>query len=63
MIETTIEIKKLTASDGMTLTNGEAFGKEIYLGINDSADNWHEITDAEAERIQAERLPDAQEEE
>ena len=57
----TIELKKLTASEGMTLTNGEAFGKEIYLGKNDSADNWHEITDAEAERIQAESLPDASE--
>ena len=54
----TIEIKKLIASDGMTLTNGEAFGKEIYLGINDSADNWHEITDAEAERLQKEMLPE-----
>ncbi len=57
----TIEIKKLIASEGMTLTNGEAFGKEIYLGKNDSADNWHEITDAEAERIQAESLPDINE--
>lgn len=62
MIETTIELKKLTAAEGMTLTNGEAFSKEIYLGKNDSADNWHEITDAEAERIQAEMLPDVQEE-
>ena len=47
MTETTIEIKKLTASDGMVLTNGEAYssvGGEVYLGINDSADNWHEIT-------------------
>lgn len=61
MIETTIELRMLTAAEGMTLTNGEAFGKEIYLGINDSADNWHEITDAEAERIQAESLPEASE--
>lgn len=52
MIETKIEIRKLTASNGMTLTNGEAFGKEIYLGKNDSAENWTEITDAEAEEMQ-----------
>ena len=58
MIETKIELRKLTAAEGMTLTNGEAFGKEIFLGINDSADNWHEISDKEAERIQEERLPD-----
>ena len=54
MIETTIELIKLTAADGMTLTNGAEFGKEIYLGINDSADNWHEITDEEAQKLQEE---------
>ena len=48
---TTIELRKLTASDGMVLTNGEAFGKEIYLGVNDSEVNWREITDAEYEEI------------
>lgn len=58
MTETTIELKKLTAAEGMTLTNGEAFGKEIYLGKNDSADNWHEITDAEAEEMQKAMLPE-----
>ncbi len=50
----TIIIEKLTAAEGMTLTNGEAFGKEIYLGCNDSPDNWHEIPDEEAEQMQAE---------
>ena len=48
-------LRKITASDGMVLTNGEAFGKEIYLGVNDSAENWHEITDAEYEKIVAEQ--------
>lgn len=51
VIETTIKITKLTASEGRVLTNGEAYGKEIYLGKNDSADNWHEITDAEYAEI------------
>lgn len=55
MIKSTIKLIKLTAAEGMTLTNGEAFGKEIYLGCNDSADNWREITDAEADQLQAER--------
>ena len=41
------ELRKLTASEGMMLTNGKAYGKEIYLGINDKPENWHEITDAE----------------
>ena len=51
----TIEIRKLIASEGMTLTNGEAYGKEVYLGKEDSPDNWHEITDEEAERLQREK--------
>ena len=52
MTKTTVKFIKLTAAEGMTLTNGEAFGKEVYLGKNDSAENWHEITDAEAEELQ-----------
>ena len=51
MTESTIQITKLTASDGYVLTNGEAYGKEIYLGKFDSPDNWHEITDAEYAEI------------
>ncbi len=54
----TITTIKLIASEGMTLTDGEHFGKEIYLGTGDSADNWHEITDAEAEKRQKEMLPE-----
>ena len=51
MTETTIKITKLSASDGHVLTNGEVYGKEIYLGKNDRVENWHEITDAEYEEI------------
>ena len=50
----TIKIQKLTAAEGMVLTNGETFssvGGEVYLGKNDSADNWHEITEAEYNAI------------
>ena len=61
MIESTIEIKKLTASEGHILTDGEVYSKEIYLGKNDSADNWHEITDAEYEGILAEEEKKKQE--
>ena len=43
MEKKTIELIKLTASEGMTLTNGETYGKEVYLGVNDVADNWREI--------------------
>lgn len=54
----TITTIKLIASEGMTLTDGEHFGKEIYLGKNDGAGNWHEITDAEAEEMQKAMLPE-----
>ena len=54
MIESTIKITKLTASEGHVLTDGESYGKEIYLGVNDKPENWHEITDAEYEVILAE---------
>ncbi len=55
MKQETITRIKLTAAEGMTLTNGTTFGKEVYLGSGDAADNWTEITDAEAAKIQAER--------
>ena len=42
----------LKADENMTLTNGEAFGKVVYLGRNDNKDNWREITDEEAMSLQ-----------
>jgi hypothetical protein len=48
----TEKVTVLKADEGMTLTNGEAFGKVIYLGKNDSVDNWQEITDEEAKKLQ-----------
>ena len=47
---TTIELKKLTANEGMVLTNGETYssvGGSVYLGVNDSPDNWYEIAAGE----------------
>lgn len=58
MKTTKIELIKLTASVGMTLTNGETYGKEIYLGKSDAPENWYEITDAEAEELQAAEQPE-----
>ena len=42
-----MELRKLIASEGKVLTNGEAFGKVVYLGANDSETNWYEITEEE----------------
>ena len=47
---------KITASEGMILTNGEVYGKTIYLAEGVSADNFWEIPIAEYEAIQQEKL-------
>ena len=36
MIVSTVQLRKLVADDGMTLTDGDSYGKTIYLGVNDS---------------------------
>lgn len=45
----------LKADEGFYLTNGDTFAKVVYLGKNDSADNWHEITEEEKEQVEAEQ--------
>ena len=45
----------LTANDGMVLTNGEIYGKEIYLGAGTDPNSYHEITEAEYEAIKAQK--------
>ena len=47
MKQDTIEIKVLTASEGMVLTNGETYSTQVYLGIHDCPDNWHEIPETD----------------
>lgn len=41
----------LIAKEGFIYTNGETFGYTVRLGTNDSAENWHEITDEEYNEI------------
>lgn len=48
--------KTLIARDGYYLTDGEIYTKEVYLAVNDSPDNWNEITAEEAEKLQKETL-------
>ena len=52
-----IENNVLTADIGMMLTNGNTFGHTVCLGVGDSIDNWHEITEAEAEALQNAETP------
>lgn len=51
-----IEIIKLTADEGTVLTNGEAYGKEVYLGVNSSSSDWVEITEERYKEILEEKL-------
>ena len=50
MTETIIKITKLTAGEGMVLTNGEVYSKEVYLGKFDKPENWREVAEAEADK-------------
>ena len=63
-----VELNELKPDEGMCLTNGSVVkppNESIYLAVNDSADNWDEITEEEynekqkeAEKRQAEMLPE-----
>lgn len=37
----------LIAKEGYIYTNGDTYAYTIRLGVNDNADNWYEITEAE----------------
>ena len=39
----TINGNQLIADDGKALQKGDTIAKIVYLGVNDSADNWLEI--------------------
>ena len=47
----TVIINRISADEGMILTNGQAYGRVIHLGKEDSASNWHEITEEEYKKI------------
>lgn len=52
----TINGNILTADDGKALQKGDAVAKIVYLGVNDSADNWLEIDEPEEEISDSEAL-------
>lgn len=43
----TINGNQLIADEGKALQKGDTIAKIVYLGINDSADNWLEIDQPE----------------
>ena len=44
----------IRADEGKWLTDGENYGKTIYLSADASIDKFYEITDAEYEKLQKE---------
>ena len=48
------EPRVLTAAEGMVYTDGEVYGQEIWLGVNDAPANWHEVPESEMPDLLAE---------
>ena len=44
--------KVIEATEGHILTNGEVFGRMIYLAEGESGEDFYEITDEEYNKIQ-----------
>ena len=59
MKKETITRIKLTASEGHILTDGENFGKVVFLASGDEGEKWYEITEAEYEAIMKEKEREA----
>ena len=51
MRKNSITINRLTASEGHILTDGENYGRIVYLAQGDNGEKWHEITEAEYQKI------------
>lgn len=54
MKKDSITMVKLTASEGHILTNGETYGRVVFLPSGDDGSKWYEITEAEYEAKMAE---------
>lgn len=55
MKKETITRIKLTASEGHILTDGENYGRIVYLAQGDNGEKWYEITDKEYKKIMKEK--------
>lgn len=48
----TIELRKIIATEGMILTDGENYGKIIFLSDDADVSLWYEITEEKYNEIQ-----------
>lgn len=55
MDKETITRIKLTASEGHMLTDGENYGRIVYLAQGDEGEKWYEITEKEYNKIMKEK--------
>lgn len=55
----TVSATVLRADEGKILTDGEIYGKIIYLANNRSTEEFHEISEAEYEEIQKQNEAEA----
>ena len=45
-------MKRLTAEEGKVYTNGETYGKDIFLPDNADLNRWHQIDEADIQSDQ-----------
>lgn len=62
MIQSNYTVRIIEPSEGYTLTQSaeveteyRVLSKKVFLAVNDSLDNWKEITDAEADEIRSQQ--------
>lgn len=54
-IEIVNGITVLTSDEDKFLTNGDTYSQKVYLGKNDSPDNWCEVDEIPSEEVTAEQ--------
>lgn len=47
-----LTVNKITADEGMYLTDGNTYGKVIFVGAGKSVEDFYEITEEEYNKIQ-----------
>lgn len=43
----TIQDNIITPEEEKWLTNGQTYSQQVWLGVRDSVDNWHEVNESD----------------